>query len=1320
MPSRIFFTTQAGATDTFLTHVNVDGTNLVSQVADTTPGSMWQETVIDAANNRYYILQHSTNDDNATLYTGQLNSSAAPTVAFTFQAEDLVRGLEIDPVNHHLFIGRLDFDAGQVNINNAATGLLQIDYNPATGAVSNTGNFLVTQTTDPLPSGFILTTDIARDDGDGTLYFAQATAGAGTNMIYRVDTSNNITTLLNQAQFPGSSGSFSNGFIVDVDVDAGHNQVYFTTYAQPFGSDPADNKIWVISDTATGATNATAVTIVGVASPNFIPGDFTIDQATHQLYVESEEGSDGAGTNDLIYRFQLSANGLTATLINTISVPFSSNNGNIGGIEFVGNVVAALDLDANNSAGIVGSGYQATFTEGAAAVAIADTDTTITDDGTTIASATVTITNHQASDLLSVSGGLPGGIVASAYNAGTGVLTLTGSATLAQYQAALQQLRFSNSSDTPNTTDRSITVTVNDGETNSNTATATIHVNATNDAPALTGDLSATVGEGGSYVITTTDLNFSDPDDVASGVTFTVSSQVNGTVLVNGIAATTFTGTQLAGGLVSFLHNGSETTTASFSVSVEDGNEDGSAPVASTFNFTVNAVNDAPVLTGDLSATVGEGASYVITTTDLNFSDPDDVAAGVTFTVSSQVNGTVLVNGIAATTFTGTQLAGGLVSFLHDGSEASTASFNVSVEDGNEDGSAPVASTFNFTVNAVNDAPVLTGDLSATVGEGASYVITTTDLNFTDPDDTAAGVTFTVSSQVNGTVLVNGIAATTFTGTQLAGGLVSFLHDGSEGAAASFSVSVEDGNEDGSVPAASTFNFTVNNVDDPGVANDDLFVTDEATALVAGNVFANNGFGADSDPDSVLAVTKINGVSGVVGTQVTLASGALLTLNANGTFDYDPNGAFDDLPDSASGAINLLRDDSFTYTLADGDTATVTITVAGLDSDGDILRGTKGVDNIFAGGIGSDLYFIDDAGDTIVETAGNGAADRVASFVSFTLAADDDIEILSTNSSTGKAAIDLRGNALSQAIIGNDGKNVLNDGGVGGADTMRGHDGNDTYLVYNSGDVVIELDGEGNDRVSAGVDYTLGKGVHVELLNTSSASATLAIDLTGNAFAQTIRGNAGDNVLSDGGTGAADTLIGGKGNDDFQVYNSGDVIVELDGEGADRVSAAVDFVLAAGVHVEYLNTTALAATYAISLTGNELVQLVRGNDGVNTIDGGGGDDVLFGMGGADNFRFSTALAPDNIARIADFAAGSDKIHLDDAIFTALGALGALDPAAFRDTATGVKDADDRIIYNSDTGALAYDADGSGTAFANIRFATITGSPLLTAADFVVV
>ena len=97
-------------------------------------------------------------------------------------------------------------------------------------------------------------------------------------------------------------------------------------------------------------------------------------------------------------------------------------------------------------------------------------------------------------------------------------------------------------------------------------------------------------------------------------------------------------------------------------------------------------------------------------------------------------------------------------------------------------------------------------------------------------------------------------------------------------------------------------------------------------------MFDNNGFGPDSDPDGgAFSVTAVSG--GTVGTQFTLPSGALLTLNANGTFSYDPNHLFDYLPTPGSGASNLTVTDTFTYTITGGDTATVTVTVSGVDTD---------------------------------------------------------------------------------------------------------------------------------------------------------------------------------------------------------------------------------------------------------------------------------------------------------------------------------------------------------------------------------------------------
>lgn len=138
--------------------------------------------------------------------------------------------------------------------------------------------------------------------------------------------------------------------------------------------------------------------------------------------------------------------------------------------------------------------------------------------------------------------------------------------------------------------------------------------------------------------------------------------------------------------------------------------------VSYSIPIPVAAVNDAPTITGDLGLAVNEGGTVLVTATDLGFTDVDDVPAGVTFTVTNPVNGTVLVDGIAAASFTGAQLQSGLVSFQHNGSETNSGSFGVSLEDGNEDGSAPATATVNVAVSPVNDgaAPITVADITQT------------------------------------------------------------------------------------------------------------------------------------------------------------------------------------------------------------------------------------------------------------------------------------------------------------------------------------------------------------------------------------------------------------------------------------------------------------------------------------------------------------------------------------------------------------------------------------------------------------------------------
>ena len=137
---------------------------------------------------------------------------------------------------------------------------------------------------------------------------------------------------------------------------------------------------------------------------------------------------------------------------------------------------------------------------------------------------------------------------------------------------------------------------------------------------------------------------------------------------------------------------------------------------------------------------------------------------------------------------------------------------------------------------------------------------------------------------------------------------------------------------DGDTSFRVTFDGTSNAAPE---AIDDNVSTNESS-IVSGNVFVDNGSGADSDAEGdSLTVTQVNGIAGNVGSQIALASGALLTLNANGEFEYDPNGQFDYL------ATGETETDSFTYTISDGngglDTATVTVNVEGINNHDFVL-----------------------------------------------------------------------------------------------------------------------------------------------------------------------------------------------------------------------------------------------------------------------------------------------------------------------------------------------------------------------------------------------
>ncbi len=188
----------------------------------------------------------------------------------------------------------------------------------------------------------------------------------------------------------------------------------------------------------------------------------------------------------------------------------------------------------------------------------------------------------------------------------------------------------------------------------------------------------------------------------------------------------------------------------------------------------------------------------------------------------------------------------------------------------------------------------------------------------------------------------------------------------------------------------------------------------------------------------------------------------------------------------------------------------------------DVLNGGAGTDKM-TGGSGDDTYYLDAAGDQVIEYAGGGNDTVYVTYgiSSYTLAAEVE-NLVVTNASS----VTLIGNASNNSISGSSGADAINGGA--GADTMSGGLGSDTYYVDNAGDQVVETSGDAADQVFTTVNYTLGANVE----NLTAASAASLI-LTGNELNNAITGDAGNDTI-DGGVGL-DNLNGGAGGD--RIYN---------------------------------------------------------------------------------------------------------------------------------------------------------------------------------------
>lgn len=405
---------------------------------------------------------------------------------------------------------------------------------------------------------------------------------------------------------------------------------------------------------------------------------------------------------------------------------------------------------------------------------------------------------------------------------------------------------------------------------------------------------------------------------------------------------------------------------------------------------------------------------------------------------------------------------------------------------------------------------------------------------------------------------------------------------------------------------------------------------------VNGNMLEVKGsFDADFTSGTVTSFSLFDTIGNAVTLQDTFGGAAFFTAFANAIDASQTIGSFLSLGGYLTGTAVVSNAD---IVIPDG-FLNLTLTGAGnINGTGNaannLITGNAGSNTIdggagadtMAGGTGNDTYVIDDAGDVI--KSDTGGSDTVMSSVSFTLGTGLEKLIL-----TGVDNINGTGNTSVNTLTGNDGDNTLD--GKAGADTMAGGLGNDSYIVDNIGDKVIENPGEGTtDTVYSSVTFTLPDDVENLVL-----TGTGAINGTGNAGVNILTGNAGANILD--GAAGADTMQGGAGKDTYIVDDAGDVVIETSALATeiDLVKSAVDFTL--GDNLENLTLTAANLTG----TGNELKNTLTGSAGDDTLNGLDGNDVIFGNDGNDTLDGGTG------ADTMSGGSGNDTYIVDNAADT---------------------------------------------------------------------
>lgn len=561
---------------------------------------------------------------------------------------------------------------------------------PTTSAGTNSaGTFISTGSNLGIPGGIVL--------GTGNVTLAAGSPLPASNI------SSNGTGVSNTGTNEFDIATFTFSFIPKPGVYRMSLASVFASeeYNEYVNSAYTDNFTMVVNGGAYSNTNI--ATIPGSAIPTDIN---TVNNGANSGYYRdnsvatppiSDIKMDGA-TAVFINAFDV-VPGTTYTI--TIRIADVGDNG-YDSIAFIStstilNNPPALDLSAAAS----GSGYSTTWLEGAAGVAIAAADDIVSDDGATISSATITISNLQAGDLLSA-GTLPASITASAYNSVTGVITLTGVGTLAEYKAALQAIFYSSTAANPAGPDKLINVIINDGVDNSNAVVATIKMATLSltksaSAPTVNSGTSNTLTDAGdkityTYVVTNTGsvaLTVAAPTDVGpkfNGVadtgTLSAFAPVSASIAVGGNQSFTATYTLSAADVM----NGAGITNGVVNIAKATGKEPGGLTVTSSnatastsittvAGLTVTKTAAAPTVAAGTSATITDAGDTILFTYVLKN------VGSVTLTTVFPSDAGPKFNGIAGTNVLSAFSPASAVTLTAGASQTFTASYVLSLTD---------------------------------------------------------------------------------------------------------------------------------------------------------------------------------------------------------------------------------------------------------------------------------------------------------------------------------------------------------------------------------------------------------------------------------------------------------------------------------------------------------------------------------------------------------------------------------------------------------------------------------------------------------------